>query len=643
MVLDEYINPIMSTLSKLEVVQLVDIRETNVDVEPILGEESIGKCSDLLRRIYHLIDILEISEPPKKLIGSDKSVPKPVVLHEKSSHAQLDDVEDKLAKIEEEVIPLSESPEELEEEKTGLENDEPVLKYFEEMGLDSRYQETTKFLYTISGWLNLADLDDFEHQTGEQFGKLCLILKGKPVEDKLPITLVTLGKYMEDVNEILASLNFNKFTLKTTHGLKDVQNRLKEIKEEELRLKDRLQDIKEKWMKDMLVMREICEIEKKIAETKLKLGKTERVSVLEGWIPETKVDKMLDEVNKVSHGYSLVRLSKPESDENVPIEFNNPRFFKSFEPLIELFGLPKYTEVDPTPLLAITFPLIFGLMFGDVGHGAIFALAGFFMTRLGNKSYADWGTVILSCGISAVIFGFLYGSLFGNEEILPILWISPAHDIMGMIGIALFVGVIHMGLGLIVNAINKFWKDGSLSILSSVGKLWFLLGEVTIIAKVFEFPIPIFIELAKYSFTPILIYGVVIPALMMLVAELIHGLKKVSISQLIQCISMWAFEIFETFSAFLSNTMSYSRILALALVHAMMCLAIFMIADVTPFPLNILILIGGTIAVLVLEGMIVFIHTIRLHYYEWFSKFYDGGGIKYEPFMVEREYTRLSK
>ena len=224
---------------------------------------------------------------------------------------------------------------------------------------------------------------------------------------------------------------------------------------------------------------------------------------------------------------------------------------------------------------------------------------------------------------------------------------SPHHNMMEMFGIALFVGVLHMGMGLIASAVNKAHESGLSTIVPSLSKLWFFCGEVAIIALIFKFPIPVFIQVAEmYPFADIVLYGICIPVALMLISELIHELHPFGLKKLLGALGNGLFEVFETFSMFLSNTISYSRIAILAVIHAMMMMAIYKISSMEAISgiviLGILIMVGGNILVLVLEGLIVFIHTIRLHFYEWFTKFYGAGGIKYDPFIVERKYTELT-
>ena len=666
LVLDHYLDRVMKVLGRLRSVQITRIMEE--DIEPI-SREKISDYSHILNRISHLIDVLKIR---------DKEIKK-VPIDEKSSEEYMSDIENMVIEIEKEVIPILEKLKRIVEEKNMLKDDELALNCLDRIGVDVKWLGTSDFLYTIAGFLDLDKIEELESLIWEKTEEKCLILK-KLFQDRFSVVIVTLKEYQNDVEGVLKGLNFDILEPREKN-LREVRERLKLIKETEEGLQRDLNKIGDERFKDLLVAREIVQIEKNTQEIMLNFGKTDRIYVIEGWIPTKDVDDLVEEIENASKGYVVIRIYKPKPDENVPVLLQNPKIFKPFESITNMFGLPSYTEIDPTPIMAVTFPLIFGLMFGDVGHGFVLALAGLGLITLkkGNKSLWNFGMILLYCGILAMIFGFLYASVFGNEKILSnlyeswgigrtytiaggetlrALWRIPSHDIEYMIGIALFVGVLHMGVGLIVNAVNNVHEKGFGTIVHSLSKIWFFCGEVTIIASLFKFKIPFFQDIARMYpligaatltetiLNPILLFGIYIPVGLMLMSELTHGLQQFSIKKLFGLLGEGLFEIFETFSMLLSNTISYSRIAILAVIHAMMCLAIYEIAGIEAisdiFILSILIIAGGNILVLVLEGLIVFIHTIRLHFYEWFTKFYSSGGIEYTPFRIERRYTQLS-
>ena len=654
LVLDSYLDRVMNVLGKLRSVQITEVKEGEKEIS---REKILERYSSLLNSIYYLIDVLKIRDEEIERV----SVP------EKSSGEYLNEMEKNINSIVEEAESISERLEKISGERKILKSNEFALNCLSSLGIDAGWLGTSDFLYVTAGFLDPGDVEELKLRVRETTKEDHIILM-ESFKDRILAIVVTLKGHQNDVEGVLKGLRFDALEL-TNKNLREIKERLESIKEIEDRLHKDLDRIRDEHSKDILVAKEMAQIEKNTQEMVLNLGKTDRVYTINGWIPAREVDNLVREVREASDGCAVIRIYEPEPDETVPVLLDNPKPFKPFESITEMFGLPSYNEIDPTPIIAITFPLIFGLMFGDVGHGAVLALAGLGMIfmKKGNESYWNFGMILLYCGIFAIIFGFLYGSIFGNEEILSnlyedlgvghtyttphgefrTLWMSPTHNMMELFGIALFVGVLHMGLGLIASAVNKVQESGLSSIVPSLSKLWFFCGEVTIIALIFRFPIPLFIQVAEmYPLSDIVLYGICIPVALMLISELIHELHPFGVKKLLGAVGTGLFDVFETSSMFLSNTISYSRIGILAVIHAMMMMAIYkicsmeMISDI--FILSIMIVVGGNILVLVLEGLIVFIHTIRLHFYEWFTKFYGAGGIKYSPFIIERRYTELT-
>ena len=224
-----------------------------------------------------------------------------------------------------------------------------------------------------------------------------------------------------------------------------------------------------------------------------------------------------------------------------------------------------------------------------------------------------------------IIFGFLYAEVFGVEfeelgiHIHPILF-SPAKDQELMLKFAIFIGVAHMGFGMLLNIINKLLEKEKIEALFSALKLWIFLGGVYVVFSGFKTTL-LYPLLASVALLP---------------------LEPIIKERNIKAMGHGLFETFETFLKFLSNTISYGRIFALALVHTGLCLTVLMIADMMPNILLKFAVIGfGGFAVLLMESLIVFLHTLRLHLYEWFSKFYSGEGKEFKPFKFERIYTEV--
>ena len=207
-------------------------------------------------------------------------------------------------------------------------------------------------------------------------------------------------------------------------------------------------------------IRNRIDLTRTLLRARVLFGKVDRSYLVSGWIPATLVAKLKEALAQELGDRAEVEVLSPEAIPGaregvlkIPILFNNPYLLRPFERLTKAYGTPAYGEVEPTAFLAVSFLLMFGLMFGDVGQGAVLFLLGYVIFRRFFR-YTDYGIILMECGVASVIFGFLYGSVFGVENLLPALWFSPMKDIAYFIKIAVLFGVGAISLGVILSFIN---------------------------------------------------------------------------------------------------------------------------------------------------------------------------------------------
>ena len=312
-----------------------------------------------------------------------------------------------------------------------------------------------------------------------------------------------------------------------------------------------------------------------------------------------------------------------------------------------------------------TFPLLFGLMFGDIGHGLILIISGLlgalvFRKRGGDVVNFSW--IICFCGWAAFFVGFLYGEFFGMHEIeifgivllhlepiaIPFLNITlynPLNNILSVFYFAIIIGVFHINLGWFIQFLN-YWKQHRkyLGISDSLIKIILLTGGTILI---FTYGIDIYTWLAP----PYPILLVLIPGLLLFLLKPLGKLFGISYLQeesyggLIGESSM---EAFDTALSVMSNVASYIRLLALALSHIALLFSINVMVNLTEIEgvggeiVNLVGLIFGNMIVILLEGLLVFINSLRLHFYEFFFKFYQGSGIGYFPFYLDNNFSIIN-
>jgi V/A-type H+-transporting ATPase subunit I len=557
------------------------------------------------------------------------------------------------------------------EEEAALAPKRHVLESINKLNVKSDWLGESRFLYLVAGEITPEELDRLETMLEKE--GIEYALKESNNSEKISVLLAVPRTSKQDLDRILSGYSFNKFVIDQTlssASLKEIQKRQGEIARDKKQVEQELAEAKKKYGEKLLGLREIVLIEKDIADTTSFTGKTKRVYVLEGWVPTNKVESLKSTIEEISHGHALVKSMKPKKGETIPTKLENPGIFKPFEVLVETFGLPGYKELDPTPIFAITFPLFYGLMFGDVGHGLILVLLGLLVVKLAKSinGVKSLGVIIMICGMFSMVFGFVYGEAFGmsqetQKEILgfkfPMLFSStemlhgelenipltnPVEFPIRFLQMAVLVGAVHIGSGIVMNLINKIKEKQYLAAIAvPLPKLWLYYGAVYLFYTYW-------IDFAKWGENLTLVILLIpVPLVLIIFSEVIKHLPHLDMKHLPALLGEGAFEAFDTLLNFLSNSISYSRIFALALVHAGLFIALykvahlFMGAPVVGGLIWFLVVLAGTAGILALESIIVFLHSLRLHYYEWFTKFYGADGVKYVPFKAQRVYTKLEE
>lgn len=343
------------------------------------------------------------------------------------------------------------------------------------------------------------------------------------------------------------------------------------------------------------------------------------------WIPETKLkamEKVLDRLPDIDY---VVK-----SGENPPTKLKNNKFIKPFEELVKMYGMPKVDEIDPTWFVTISVFIMFGFMFGDVGHGLIFFILGIILLIKKKKTY---GTILSAGGLSAIIFGFLYGSVFGKEDIVKPILISPMNNINTMLIYGIAVGTILIIIAMTLNIVNGIKnKDIKKIFLDKNGLAGITLYMFVLICVSYYF----LKGKMLISINAIIAISLILIFIIMFNDKIMGWIEKKK-DEANTSIVEKIFEIIEMLLSFLSNTISFLRLAAFAINHAGLCMAVYLLANMTTGAGNILIAIIGNVVVLVLEGLIVGIQTLRLEYYELFSRFYDGSGKEYKSIKKQME------
>lgn len=405
-------------------------------------------------------------------------------------------------------------------------------------------------------------------------------------------------------------------------------------------------------------------VSERLKEVISNFSRTERSVLFSGWVPEeerTGIERALGECT--AGRYYLEWHAPEEVGVEAPVKLNNPGFLKPFQMLVENYAIPEYASIDPTPLVAVSFLAMFGLMFADAGQGLVLLLLGILVPRFHRGLSVGMRrlfTLIAYCGAAAVVSGVLFGSYFGRAW-LPPLWFNyhaliaghesgnPAvRSVYDILAITIWFGIVILGLGLALNWINLINKRRFLDLLFHKAGLFggwiYFCGIYT----AFYFVRRDYASLPDGGFLAIA-FG--IPAAALFFKHPLaargepsgaHG-SGLTLGTLVTYLMEWIVELLEIFSGYLANTLSFMRVAGLGIAHVSLMLAFDQIAELAGTAAggysvwSILILILGNLLVLVLEGLSAGIQALRLNYYEFFSKYFTDSGKAYAPISLRNK------
>ena len=360
--------------------------------------------------------------------------------------------------------------------------------------------------------------------------------------------------------------------------------------------------------------------------------------ILCGWMTEKDAKAFQKDISEDKNLYCFVENGDSEGHGEPPTKLKNPKVFRPFEMFVRMYGLPSYHEMDPTIFVALTYILIFGAMFGDVGQGLCLVAGGFLLYKFKKL---DLAAIIGTAGIFSTVFGLLFGSIFGFEDVIPALWIKPTTAMadvpfLGKLN-TVFVAAIGFGMFLILLTMVFHIINGIRS--RDVENIWFDQNAVAGLVFYGSLVAVILLFTTGHQIpgTIVLVVMFGIPLLIIMLKEPLTRLAKrqspVIEDGKVMFFVQSFFELFEVMLSYLSNTLSFIRIGAFAVSHASMMEVVLMLAGAESGSPNWLVVVLGNLFVMGMEGLIVGIQVLRLEYYELFSRYYKGSGKPFKPFL----------
>ena len=569
------------------------------------------------------------------------------------------------------------------EEYTALKE---TLQIASKLNIDLSNFGLMKYFYTNFFIINSSD-----------FGEIERSLEGVPIykfdlesKDKAAILIISGSKESDNILKIMRALNANPFAIPQgfpqvpSEAFSLAESKIKELKAKQKSISKELAKLTKKIRGDVLALHETSLVSKEVLETLRKPGGTKQFAFLQGYIPK----KMEKKFKQVTNQWTSIteEINDPETLSKLPVHLDNPKWVRTYQVITDSQGIPKRGEFDPTWFIALMWPIFYGIMFADLGHGLLLMALGLLFKFKGQGMLSRWGMLLAMSGAAGAIAGIFQGEAFGFhlehlgvfESLLheggalhSIEWLIGAisvaeltfEQVIMILKVSIFLGVIHLGWAFILR-IYRFWKTGNKITMyfEAIPNLFMWLGVFAVMmgaigsgydvmnmySKIHTEPVPwITVIVGEWAVVwlvvRIAIVVIIVTLVLMIVGGILHNKKhpedggdmvsvvmEVLLGKTVEC---------------LSHTISYARIGIMLLVHAALLLTVnnaYASLGGMDSPTALVLIIGGQLGIMMIEGLIVYIQSLRLHLYEFFTKWYDGGSQPFKQLMPETVYNKFS-
>ena len=609
-----------------------------------VSETTINNIRELKKRIINLDPRLNVKKPIKVskknlIIGKDL-----IDIYNK--------INERFTEIEKKYNEYKENIHHLEQKLERLNFFEIIFRKFLDLDTDLSFLKNLRFLNVNFGILFTKNIKHFE----KAFKPFDVIFYYENITKTRSFFMVVYSsEHTAQINKILK--DYNVIYIEDVHKieierLNQITEGIYEINEKINNYESKILDLLENNYIYIRAYIEILTNIEKILGIHSITQFTKDFAYLEGWIIEKDAKKLIDEIINLTNNEIIIFQQEIDSEKDKPPTRNKyPPIVNSFGLITGLYGLPNYKEIDPTLILTFTFPILFGLMFGDIGHGLcllIGSLVLYFFFNL-KESYKKLLIIIAMAGIASTISGFLYGEIFGYE-ITPLLF-NPFTSLTLGLKFSILVGLIMIIVGITISGVNYYLRNESVNILViSIPKIILYVSCVYI---VFVFGLDINVWLAGPIYIPLA--ALIILFIGRIILKILMPSKFYKDQSRGEIGMESVIDIMETSISVIGNLVSFTRIFIMSLIHIALLMVINQISGmvfvqtIPSDPVGILyanvmnvlgyvIIVLGNIMVIIFELLMVLIQDLRLHYYEWFTKFYSGDGIKFSPFSLTNRY-----
>ena len=560
-----------------------------------------------------------------------------------------------------------------------------TLEVVKKLNMDLSGFGLMKYFYTNLFVINSEDYDEISRSLeGITFYKYDLESK-----DKAALLVISSTEESEKVLKVLRGFNANAFTI--PEGLPQIpseayalaESKIKELTSKKAEIGKKLAKMQKDLRRDILSIHEQAQVAKDVLETLRKPGGTKHFAVIQGFIPK-KMEKKFK--NATKQWTSIIEdITDPNLQDKVPTLFDNKRFVRTFEVITESQGIPKKGEEDPTPMIAMMWPIFYGIMFADLGHGLLLMGMGLLFKVKGQGNLSRWGMLIAISGAAAAIAGVGTGEMFGYhiDHLTPFEGLlekgGPLHSVSWIVGIlsvaeltfeqvidilkvSLFLGIIHLVWAMILRIKRQIQQGHKfVAFMESVPNITLYGGIVVIMmcaigsqydvmnmySKVHNEVVPwVTVFLGEWAtvwiVTRIAVVVVIASMAMMMIGGIMHAKRHPEDGGSAANVVMEVF-LGKTVES-LAHTISYARLGIMLLVHAALLLTVNNAYASLGGSESVgawAMIIGGNLGIMMIEGLIVYIQSLRLHLYEFFTKWYDGGAQPFRAIRPELIYNQF--
>ena len=610
----------------------------------------------------------------------------------KKKDYEINEIEDMVEGIAKEAPSIIDKPAKLLEEaaNTRLSIEEynslkDTLEVIKKLKIDLSGFGLMKYFYTNLFVINSADYPEISRS----LENVTLYKYDLENKEKSAILVISDNVDYEKVLKILRSFNSNSF--KIPEGFPQIpseayalaESKIKELTTKQTSIKKELAGITKKIRRDILSVHEKAMVAKDVLETLRKPGGTKNFAVIQGFIPKKMESKFTDSTKQ---WMSVVEdVTDPKLKEEIPTLFDNPRFVKTFEVITHSQGIPKKGEPDPTPMIALMWPIFYGLMFADMGHGLLLMALGLLFKFKGQGNLSRWGMLIAISGASAAIAGVGAGEAFGfhldhmgpleglleeGGALHSVSWIvgilSVAEltfdQVINILKVSLFIGIVHLVWAMVLRVIRGLKEGQRMVVFTEAIPNIALYGGIVVImmcaigsqydvmnmySKVHTEAVPwVTMFLGDWAqvwiITRIAVIIVLASMIIMMVGGVMHAKKHPEDGADPASVIMEVL-LGKTVEA-LAHTISYARLGIMLLVHAALLMTVnnaFTSLGGIESGAAIVMIIGGNLGIMMIEGLIVYIQSLRLHLYEFFTKWYVGGAEPFKQIKPELIYNQF--